>query len=79
MTPVQVNLDIHELIIREVNDDKFTMTVDLDFSALWQEPRLIALGNQSKLFQVGRKLIKVTKVRGGHSWSIFSTASTAVI
>ena len=61
MTPVQVNLDIHELIIREVNDDKFTMTVDLDFSALWQEPRLIALGNQSKLVQVGRKLIKVTK------------------
>ena len=79
MTPVQVNLDIHELIIREVNDDKFTMTVDLDFSALWQEPRLIALGNQSKLVQVGRKLIKVTKVRGGQSWSIFSTASTAVI
>ena len=74
MTPVQVNLDIHELIIREVNDDKFTMTVDLDFSALWQEPRLIALGNQSKLVQVGRKLIKVTKVRGGQSWSIFSTA-----
>lgn len=61
MTPVQVNLDIHELIIREVNDDKFTMTVDLDFSALWHEPRLIALGNQSKLVQVGRKLIKVTK------------------
>ena len=79
MTPVQVNLDIHELIIREVNDDKFTMTVDLDFSALWQEPRLIALGNQSKLVQVGRKLIKVTKVRGGQSWSIFSTVSTAVI
>ena len=74
MTPVQVNLDIHELIIREVNDDKFTMTVDLDFSALWQEPRLIALGNQSKLVQVGRKLIKVAKVRGGQNWSIFSTA-----
>ena len=50
--PVEVILEIHQLLIREVDDDKFTMTIDLDFSTLWKDTRIISLANETKVVQV---------------------------
>ena len=50
--PVEVILEIHSLVIREVNDHTFTMTVDTDFTTLWEDSRIISLANESKLIQV---------------------------
>ena len=45
-------MEIHQLLIREVDDDKFTMTIDLDFSTLWKDTRIISLANETKVVQV---------------------------
>ena len=58
--PVEVILDIHQLLIREVDDDKFTMTIDLDLSTLWKDTRIISLANETKVVQV-HILIAVAK------------------